>query len=138
METARSIWELDGDSTVIPNLTHSINGLLLSHLCMAQQSKSTIQWAHGIHYNTVWMAAYVFLYSSLHSIHLPIYLHSATLLLFLALVDKTTHLSSVFLSRLMVVSHEAMKKQHACAFLGLRDHYSELFKCTATLKFIML
>ena len=30
-------------------------------------------------------------------------------------------------SRLTVVSREAKKKQHACTFSGLRDHYSELF-----------
>ena len=28
-------------------------------------------------------------------------------------------------SRLTVVSHEAKKKQHACASSGPRDHYSE-------------
>ena len=31
------------------------------------------------------------------------------------------------ISRRAVVSHEAKKKQHACALSGLRDHYSELF-----------
>ena len=39
------------------------------------------------------------------------------------------------LSRLMVVSREAKKKQHARASSGLRDHYSELFTRMAALKF---
>ena len=39
-------------------------------------------------------------------------------------------------SRLTVVSHEAKKKQHACAFSGPRDHYSELFTRMAALKFL--
>ena len=38
-------------------------------------------------------------------------------------------------SRLTVVSREAMKKQHARASSGLRDHYSELFTRMAALKF---
>ena len=38
-------------------------------------------------------------------------------------------------SRLTVVSREAKKKQHAHAFSGLRDHYSELFTRMAALKF---
>ena len=39
------------------------------------------------------------------------------------------------ISRLMVVSHEAKKKQHAHKSSGLRDHYSELFTRMAALKF---
>ena len=39
------------------------------------------------------------------------------------------------LSRLTVVSHEAKKKQHACASSGPRDHYSELFTRMAALNF---
>ena len=35
----------------------------------------------------------------------------------------------------MVVSCEAKKKQHAYTSSGLCDHYSELFTCTAVLKF---
>ena len=35
----------------------------------------------------------------------------------------------------MVVSREAKKKQHACAYSGLHDHYSELFTRMAALKF---
>ena len=38
-------------------------------------------------------------------------------------------------SRLTVVSREAKKKQHACAYSGPRDHYSELFTRMAALKF---
>ena len=41
----------------------------------------------------------------------------------------------LLLSRLMVVSREAKKKQHARASSGLRDHYSELFTWMAALKF---
>ena len=37
-------------------------------------------------------------------------------------------------SRLTVVSHEAKKKQHACASSGPRDYYSELFTRMAALK----
>ena len=33
------------------------------------------------------------------------------------------------------MSHKANKKQHACVSSGLRDHYSELFKQMAALKF---
>ena len=32
------------------------------------------------------------------------------------------------------MSHEAKKKQHACASSGLRDHYSELFTRMEALK----
>ena len=39
------------------------------------------------------------------------------------------------ISRLTVVSREAKKKQHACAYSGPRDHYSELFTRMAALKF---
>ena len=39
------------------------------------------------------------------------------------------------LSRLVVVSCEAKKKQHACMSSGLHDHYSELFTQMAALKF---
>ena len=39
------------------------------------------------------------------------------------------------ISRLMVVSYEANKKQHARASFGLHDHYSELFTRMAALKF---
>ena len=42
------------------------------------------------------------------------------------------------LSRQVVVSREAMKKQHACLSSGLHDHYSELFTWIAALKFIIL
>ena len=38
-------------------------------------------------------------------------------------------------SRLMVVSREAKKKQHAHTSSGLCDHYSELFTWMAALKF---
>ena len=38
-------------------------------------------------------------------------------------------------SRLMVVSHEANKKEHACMFSGPYDHYSELLTRMAALKF---
>ena len=38
-------------------------------------------------------------------------------------------------SRLMVVSHEGKKKQHARVSSGLRDRYSELFTQMAALKF---
>ena len=37
--------------------------------------------------------------------------------------------------RQAVVSHEAKKKQHACALLGLCDHYSKLFTRMAALNF---
>ena len=43
--------------------------------------------------------------------------------------------NTVQLSRLTVVSREAKKKQHACAYSGPRDHYSELFTRMAALKF---
>ena len=36
------------------------------------------------------------------------------------------------------MSREAKKKQHACALLGLRDHYSELFTRMEALNFKML
>ena len=45
------------------------------------------------------------------------------------------HGSSLHGSRRAVVSHEAKKKQHACAILGLRDHYSELFTRMVALNF---
>ena len=38
------------------------------------------------------------------------------------------------ISRLVVVSREAKKKQHACTSSGPRDHYSELFTRMAVLK----
>ena len=38
-------------------------------------------------------------------------------------------------SRLIVVSRETKKKQHACMSSGPRDHYSELFTRMAALKF---
>ena len=41
----------------------------------------------------------------------------------------------IYISRLTVVSREAKKKQHACAFSGPRDHYSELFTRMAALNF---
>ena len=41
----------------------------------------------------------------------------------------------ICISRLTVVSREAKKKQHACAFSGPRDHYSELFTRMAALNF---
>ena len=44
-------------------------------------------------------------------------------------------LNSSSKSRLMVVSREAKKKQHALASSGLRDHYSELFTWMAALNF---
>ena len=34
------------------------------------------------------------------------------------------------------MSHEAKKKQHACASSGLRDHYSELFTRMAAVKLL--
>ena len=37
-------------------------------------------------------------------------------------------------STLKVVSHEANKKQHACASSSLRNHYSESFTQMAALK----
>ena len=43
--------------------------------------------------------------------------------------------TSYTLSRRTVVSREAKKKQHACALLGLCDHYSELFTRMAALNF---
>ena len=49
-------------------------------------------------------------------------------------VEFESNLGTI-LSRLTVVSHEAKKKQHARASLGLRDHYSELFTWMAALKF---
>ena len=52
---------------------------------------------------------------------------------------ETKHIHNIYIyiyiSRLMVVSHEAKKKQHARASSGLRDHYSELFTRMAALKF---
>ena len=38
-------------------------------------------------------------------------------------------------SRLIVVNREAKKKLHACVFLGLRDHHSELFTRMAAVNF---
>ena len=40
-----------------------------------------------------------------------------------------------YISRLTVVSRESKKKQHACAYSGPSDHYSELFTRMAALKF---
>ena len=42
------------------------------------------------------------------------------------------------ISRLMVVSHEAKKKQHACMSSGQSDHCSELFTWMAALNLKML
>ena len=39
-------------------------------------------------------------------------------------------------SRLIVVSDEAKKKQHACTFSGLRNYYYELFTSMVALKFV--
>ena len=44
-------------------------------------------------------------------------------------------LLAIDISRLMVVSREAKKKQHARASSSLCDHYSELFTRMAALKF---
>ena len=41
-------------------------------------------------------------------------------------------------SRRVVVSRKAKKKQHACAFSGLHNHYSELFTQMTGLIFKML
>ena len=38
-------------------------------------------------------------------------------------------------SRLIVVTHEAKKKQYACVSSGPRDHYSELFTRMVAVKF---
>ena len=40
----------------------------------------------------------------------------------------------VEISILVVMRHEAKKKQHSCTSTGLCDHYSELFICMAALK----
>ena len=41
----------------------------------------------------------------------------------------------MYVSRLIVVSGEAKKKQHARESSSLRDHYSELFTWMAAIKF---
>ena len=43
--------------------------------------------------------------------------------------------ASCYISKRAVVSREAKKKQHACAYSGLRNHYSELFIRTIGLNF---
>ena len=42
----------------------------------------------------------------------------------------------VYLSSIVVLSHEAKKKMLAQASLGLHDHYSELITHTATVAFV--
>ena len=57
------------------------------------------------------------------------------------LLSKTFYnhvLATQLRSRQVVVSHDAKKKQHACVYWGLRDHYSELFTQMVTLNFRML
>ena len=51
-------------------------------------------------------------------------------------IVKYAHFSILLLlSRRVVVSRKAKKKQHALAYLGLRDHYNELFIWMAGLIF---
>ena len=49
--------------------------------------------------------------------------------------SSVTDVEEVALSRLMVVSCEAKKKQHAHASFGQHNHYSKLFTRMAALKF---
>ena len=52
------------------------------------------------------------------------------------------HVTKVNVSRRVIVSRKAKKKQHACLSFGLHDHYSELSKwivvCMNTKCFMVL
>ena len=68
--------------------------------------------------------------------------HECLLLSFMKALNKKRHIlleHPIFnaprnISRQVVVSHKAKKKQHVWASSGLCDHYSELFTWMAALK----